>query len=379
MADDHQDPTPPGTPVPKPDAPDAPEDGSPTSEGPPASAVPKPVHPLRRYSLRGQADRYEALAQATTPLLGDLVMHGQATMIYAAPGTGKTLVTLRLLLDAIEAGRIDPDDAYYVNADDSSQGLSDKLRLLQDVGAHVLTPGGMGFNAGELARLLRQTAEGKAAKHSCIIIDTLKKFTDPMHKSRVSEFTQVCREYVMAGGTILALGHTAKNRNPDGTLRYQGTTDVIDDFDAAYTAEPMVQMGGADHRVVKFKREKGRADGPEVLAFAYATSPGISYQEKLASVRTVDPASLDDYAYEEELISDGFLMETIASLIQSGSQDGQMMLAKRAAKECGVSHRTALSVLSRYTGTIPRTHLWTFDKGPRGVRIYRLIDQTIRD
>lgn len=98
-------------------------------------------HPLRRFSLLGKADQLEARAADTKPLLGSFIMDGQATMIYAAPNTGKTLIVLHLLLAAIEQGLIDPDRVFYVNADDGSQGLAVKARLLQDVGAHMLAPG----------------------------------------------------------------------------------------------------------------------------------------------------------------------------------------------------------------------------------------------
>lgn len=100
-----------------------------------------PQNPLRRHSVFGRADELEAKATETTPLLGDFIMKGQATMIYAAPNTGKTLILLHLVLEAIEQGRIGADRVFYVNADDSSKGLAVKARLLQDVGAHMLVPG----------------------------------------------------------------------------------------------------------------------------------------------------------------------------------------------------------------------------------------------
>lgn len=335
-------------------------------------------NPLRRFSLLGQADEIEANAAETKPLLGKFIMLGQATMIYAEPNTGKTLITLRLCLDAIEALRIDPNNLYYVNADDSSAGLSTKVRLMQDVGAHMLVPGYNGFRTDHLVKLLVQAIEEGAARGTCVIIDTLKKFTDLMHKTRTSEFAQICRRYVMAGGTIIALGHTTKNPNADGTPRYQGTTDILDDFDSVYMAQPMISKTGASQKVVKFTRKKSRADCPEIVAYAYATATGISYEEKLASVQIIDPDELDDFTIQHEDVSDPQVMHVIAQLITAGSVLGKMALAKAAAAECGISHRSALAVLDRYTGTIPNEHLWTFDRGPRGVRNYRRIDQTTR-
>jgi hypothetical protein len=332
-------------------------------------------NPLSRFSLLGRADEIEANAADTKPLLGRFVLQGQATMIYAEPNTGKTLVVLKLCLDAMEMGRIDPANLYYVNADDSSAGIAVKLRLLQDVGAHMLAPGYGGLRTDHLVKTLTQAIDDRSARGTCVVIDTLKKFTDLMDKKRTSEFAQVCRQYVMAGGTIVALGHTAKNPNADGTPRYQGTTDIYEDFDAVYVGQPFVRNANDGHRVVRFTRKKNRADSPEAVAYAYATDDGISYQEKLASIQVVDPDDLDDYATYSEP-SDPPVMAAIARLIQAGSVCGQMALAKAAAKECGVSHRAALQVLNQYTGNVPYEHLWNYRTGPRGVRIYYLIDQT---
>jgi RecA-family ATPase len=328
--------------------------------------------------LRGRADEFEAMAAATKPLLGNFVMQGQATMIYAEPNTGKTLIALKLCFDAIDAGLIDPNNLYYVNADDSSEGFATKLRLMDDVGAHTLVPG-MGLKTSDLECLLVEAVEERWARGTCVVIDTLKKFTDLMHKSRSSEFAQICRRFVMGGGTIVALGHTAKNPNADGTPRYQGTTDILEDFDAVYVAQLLTSKAHADVRVAKFMRKKFRGPNPQTVAYAYAADAKVPYLEKLASVRRVDPDDLDDYTVDSDKVSDPPVMAALVRLIQEeGSELGQMALAKAVAKECRVSQRAALGVLDRYTGTEPNKHLWTYETGHRGRRVFRLIDQAKR-
>lgn len=332
--------------------------------------------PFRRYSLLGKADEIEASAAEAKPLLGKFVLRGQATMIYAEPNTGKTLITLKLCLDAIERGKIDPDHLYYINADDSSHGLAGKAKLLEEAGAHMLAPGWRGFRTGQLVELLVQAVEERSARGTCIIIDTLKKFTDLMDKKRSSEFAQICRQYVMAGGTILALGHTTKRPNADGTPQYQGTTDILEDFDAVYVAQPMTPKAGGESRVVKFSRKKARADSPETVAYAYSVEPGISYDAKLASALPIPADELADYEPEHEEVSDPLVMDAIVQLIQGGFTNGKMALAKAAGEKCGISKRAAVEVLERYTGDTPNEHLWNYVKAGHNKSIYRLIDQT---
>lgn len=330
-------------------------------------------HPLLRFSNRGYADELEAEAADTKPLLGQFVMDGQATMIYAAPNTGKTLIMLYLVLKAIEEGLIDPDSVFYFNADDGSHGLKTKNRLMQDAGAHMLAPGRRGLKIRHLLETMIQAVAEGTARGTLIVIDTLKKFSDPMSKKDNSEFAQVCRQYVMAGGTILALGHTRKNSKSDGTPQYQGTTDIMEDFDAVYIAELVTTKDAAKQRVVRFKMEKKRADSPDAVGYAYADEPGMTYEEKLASVTPVPADELDDYRFETEKYSHVEVMHTLLRLIEAREGQGKMDLAKKAAKACGVSVRTAISVLEQHTGTTHITHLWTARTGPRGVQLYEIV------
>ena len=102
----------------------------------------------------------------------------------------------------------------------------------------------MTLKSTQVLDLMVQAAAEDTARGTLIIIDTLKKFTDPMNKKNSSDFGQICRQYVMAGGTIVALGHTRKNPKADGTPQYQGTTDVLEDFDAVYIAQLMKPKAG---------------------------------------------------------------------------------------------------------------------------------------
>lgn len=336
-------------------------------------------NPLRQFSLLGRADEIEAKTTETKPLLGKFILQGQATMIYAEPNTGKTLIILKLCLDAIADGRIAPNDLYYVNADDSSAGLSAKLRLMQDVGAHMLAPGYNGFKTSQLVTMLSRSVEEGTARGTCVIIDTLKKCTDLMDKKGTSEFADICRQYVMAGGAIVALGHTAKNPNADGTPRYQGGTDIREDFDAVYIAQRIATKNGGRDTVVKFVQNKSRADSPEIVVYTYTSEQGTSYEAKLASVQSIDPSELDSWAPEQESVSDLAVMAVLVRLIKEGNVNGQMALAKAASKECGASQKAVIEVLKQRTGDVPFEHRWNVEKGPRGVRIYRLIDQTTPD
>lgn len=172
---------------------------------PPEPATKSKVSPFARYSLIGQTAKYEALAQAATPLLGDTCLRGEATVWYAKHNTGKSLLFLFMALDAIEQGRLAASDLFFINADDSSSGIAVKLAILDEVGAHTLVPART--DSRPVIRELLQAVKNDTARGTLVVIDTLKKFVDLMNKKQASDFANICRQYVAAGGTLLGLAH----------------------------------------------------------------------------------------------------------------------------------------------------------------------------
>jgi hypothetical protein len=332
-------------------------------------------NPFHRYSLRGRATDLALNATQATPLPGKFIFLGHMTTIYAAPGTGKTLIMMYILLEAIRRGIIDPNGLYYLNADDNSLGLATKTALLEEVGAHMMAPGERGFQTGDLAKLLLQAAEGGFARGMCLVLDTLKKFTDLMDKKRSADFAQICRLFVSAGGTIISIAHTTKNSNADGSPRYQGTTDMLEDGDATYVAQLFKPMSGAANKVVKFAKLKNRADCPDAVAYTYAVEPGLSYEGMVASVQPIHPDELDDYVpHREVTVDEAPVINALAQLIKGGAHGGKMALSRAAAETCGVSQRAAIGVLERYTGKSAEEQcFWTMRRGHRGVQKYELL------
>lgn len=341
--------------------------------------VPDPAIPtaaatnhLRQFSLHGRAAEMEAKAQACTPLLGDICLSGQSTVWYAAPNVGKTLCALRLMHDAITDGRIAAGDTYYFNADDSSSGLARKLHILDELGAHMIVPGYKGFRTADLINHLRDTANKDEARGTLVVVDTIKKFTSLMDKRLASDFADACRQFTIRGGTVLGLAHTAKNANPDGSPRYSGTTDLVEDFDAAYTLAPLSGVGEPGERLIEFRAFKRRGDNAELVVYAYSTESGVSYEEKLLSVRVIDPATVDEFKRLLPEQDDQPTIEAITALIGEGVNQ-RLLLAKAAAKRAEVSERAAIRVLDRYTGAEPGDGRWSFSVKARGAKVYDLI------
>lgn len=341
----------------------------------PAVAVVKSPNPLTRYSLLGSAQRLEDFAIQQKPLLGGLCLSGEATVWYAGFNTGKTLLGLYLVIEAVQNGRIAADDVFYINADDSSAGLAQKVRLMQDLSVHVLAPGHEGFKANMLLEKLKEMGATGTAHGKLIVIDTLKKFVELMDKKRAREFTGPIREFVMQGGTFLALAHTNKRSGPDGKPIPEGTADILSDFDCGYLLRKVGEVKETGDHIIEFECVKSRGPAVRTAHYSYDADPDLDYVERLCSVQEIDYKALE---YEGVVQAKGIaaeIVDALESTIKHGTVT-KMDIVRVAAMATGASRRNVLSLLDAYTGDDPDRHKWSFTVHARGAKVYSLLGGT---
>lgn len=329
---------------------------------------------LDQYSLRGRSAELEKHAVEQVPVLGQLALKGQATILYAAPNTGKTLITLALLIEAIKSHRIDPLSVYYLNMDDTSTGLAEKSRIADEYGFNVLADGKQGFTAGAFKSVVEDLVASDKCKGVIVVLDTLKKFVDLMDKKGSSGFTTVIRLFILKGGTVIGLAHTNKMPGQDGKPIYGGTSDFMDDFDCGYILRTISSQGGK--RVVEFENKKNRGNVAPSASYSYSTERGSSYGEILASVELVDDMELAPLNQAEAIKSDAAAIGAVEACIREGT-NAKMLLADAVAKRAGCSKRIAIQILEKYTGDNPAYHKWKFTVGPRGAKVFALLTPTL--
>lgn len=322
--------------------------------------------PLATMSVRGSASSFEERALKLHPLLGNVAMLGQATVWYAPPNSGKTLIALALLLEAVRAGHVLAGNAYYLNADDNGNGIAEKVRLLDDAGVHTLIPGEKGFEPHMLAEQLDDMAVEDRCRGVVIVIDTTKKFVDLMDKRQTATFAGSIRRFTQRGGTCLSLAHTRKNPSANGKAVYGGTTDLLEDSDAVYMLSEAVDVVATGEKVVKFESKKRRGGGGDE-AYAFAANPE-SYDELLASVRLVDADQMERITANAQHADDQTVVDMVFTCITEGI-DKKMFLAVAVAERLKISRRAAVQVIERY-----EDNLWTYSVQARGAKVYRIAD-----
>ncbi|ENM3880658.1 toprim domain-containing protein [Vibrio cholerae] len=315
-------------------------------------------------------------------VLDRLALMGQITIIFAKPNSGKTLLTLRMLIDSVKVGSISGEDIYYLNSDDTLRGLTTKAELAAQHGIKMLASGYNGFKNSHLAVMLEQLTARDEAKGKVLILDTLKKFSDLMNKTESSAFNEIMRGFVSKGGTVIALAHTNKARDADGKVIFQGTSDTVDDADCCYTldvvnsADDSFRGTKMTTKTVLFENFKARGDNTDKVSYQYTKVEGEPYSALLDSVKPVDELEaaqaeirgridrkLAEHAEEIQLI-----LDAIADDTRTTDKIVSFLMGE------GISRARAKKVLKEHTGdNFSEGHRWKVERGEKNERLYRAL------
>jgi hypothetical protein len=348
-----------------------------TADGGAVSAIDQ----LLSFSAKGQSKQLEEKMLEDVFVLDELAILGQWTMFYASPNTGKTLITLRLLTQAIESGRINGEDIFYINVDDTFRGGIEKLRIAEKFGFHMVISDINDFNKNSLLELIPKLVKEDSARGKIFVIDTLKKFVDLMDKKNASGFGDLARRFVAAGGTMICLAHTNKNKKADGSSQYGGTSDIMDDSDCGFVLELIDSgqgMSGEKTQHVEFYKKKSRGDVAESAGFSYAVRKGASYDDILKSVKRIDADTISkgrEYAQlQSDLAADSAIIDSITDYLKEHEVAQKTELVEHVFADVGQPKPKIIKALTRWSGTgyDQYGHRWTGRKGDKNSVEYRL-------
>ena len=329
---------------------------------------------LAQFSLNGTSKQMREKMLADTFILGRLAILGQITLFSAPPNAGKTLLTLWLLRQAIEAGDIVGSDVFYINADDNHKGLIEKLSIAEGLGFEMIAPSHNGFEPDKFLNYVKKMVADNNARGKVIILDTVKKFTSVMDKDAQSAFGKVIREFVSHGGSVIMLGHVNKYLGGDGKHVVAGTTDLRDDADCGYILTP-TKHSATGETTVLFENIKSRGDVAETASYCYTRTDGQGYEGLLATVRLATAEETSDArkatAMEMTLEKNHDLIHAILDSMKGGLSL-KTEIIKDAAERSGVSKPAITKVLKRHTGNdYIWGHRWNLTIGDNNSHIYR--------
>ena len=331
---------------------------------------------LNQFSLNGKSKEMKEKMLNDVFVLGNVALLGQITAFFASHGTGKTLLTLKMLIDSITAGAIKGEDVFYLNCDDNQRGIITKLELAEKHGFQMLADNHQGFKSSMMSEILQSVIASDSAHGKIIILDTLKKFTDLMNKKDSSEFMKILRSFVSHGGTAIVLAHVNKHRQDNGKLSYAGTTDVADDSDCFYVIDVVDDGKESGTQTVMFENRKNRGDVADLASYSFLASSEVDYLTKLNSVKAIgEEESAKQKLYKDRMAGlERFedLHPVIRSIIASGIRTKSEIITQ-AKDETGESRRKIEKCLKYCTGK-PNTpcNYWQKQQGDKNAQMYYL-------
>ena len=333
---------------------------------------------VRGFSITGQSTELKRKMLSDVFIMDRIAILGQWTAIYAAPGTGKTLLTLWMLRDQISKGLIQGNQVFYVNADDNYKGMTEKLEIAEKFGLQVFVPNFNGFGVDQMLPFMKSLAKSGQAHGIIFVLDTLKKFTNLMDKQTSSEFGNTAREFIAAGGSLIVLAHTNKHKDTEGKGIYSGTSDIVDDADCVFIIDKLAESDefAGKKTTVEFSNIKSRGDVASTLGFTYSTG-GKSYSDLLDSVIRIDEKALkgskQQIEAEKQLASDIGIIEAACLAIKAGinTKDALVKEIKRTTSESTASVRRIVE--ARTGNDYGQGHRWAVEAGGHNAKIFSVL------
>ena len=330
------------------------------------------------YSLTGKSEELKKQMLEDMFVMDEIAILGQWTAIFASPNTGKTLITLFLLRKQIKEGKIDGQKVLYINADDHYKGVTEKLEIAEDIGMHVLVPGHEGFSSSDIFTLMKDFVEQDDAKNVVIILDTLKKFTDPMDKRVARGFGIKAREFVTAGGTLIVLAHNNKHKGDDGRGIYAGTSDIVDDADCAFGIDKVAESDEflGKKITVEFTNTKSRGNVASTVGFTYLKKDH-SYADLLDSVVKLDETKLklskQEIELKESLERDKHIICAVRQAIIDGFNKKDILIKEVKKRTCESSRRVRAVIEERAGNDFALGDRWSFALGEKNAQIFSVL------
>ena len=334
------------------------------------------LNQLYDHSINHRIESMKKKAKGAIFIAGRLALFGQMTVFYAAPGTGKTLITLKLIAEAI-ANKTIGKHVYHINLDDTYEGLITKAELGNHYGFQVLSSDVFTNPQDNFKQLVNKLIEEDTAREAVFILDTIKKFVDVMDKKSSSLFMDTCRRLTTAGGSIIALAHVNKNKSAGNGSIPAGTSDVLDDCDCAYVMD-VLQAENQDNNcqefTIEFTSKKSRGPVAPSAIYTYTRSADDDYISMFNSVKLLNGNEADEarkakmIRYQQQ--KDELEIKEITNILKQPGQHTQKEILEKVPNTC--TRRNTIDCLKQWS--IPKEDggLWHITKGANNSNIYSL-------
>ena len=186
-----------------------------------------------------------------------------------------------------------------------------------------------------------------------LVFDTLKKFSEVMHKATSKKFFNLMRTLTVRGATVLLLGHCNKNLTNDGKLIFEGVGDNRNDIDELLYIYNDASSDDNKHQIIfTITPDKVRSKVEKV---------SFTYVKDSREVKPLDSAV--DLMSEIQILQlherDAGMIANIHNEIMYSEQP-VTTLANKVSQAMGIGERKVRACIKRWgpNGLRPNTPLW---------------------
>jgi hypothetical protein len=296
-------------------------------------------------------DKREKEAREMVFVLPGIAARGQATVIYASPNSGKTLITCHLLSEQLQRNALGDLTVVYCNFDDDFIGCNMKGRFFQGTGLVMID--NQQHTPDDALKMMEASIKDGSAGSMCFVLDTLIRFVSDSDKGTQRAFTGLIQRFVGAQGTIIALGHTNKHKDGDGKSIHGGTSDIRNSFSQAAILELESDAEAVGTRQVRFYNDKLRGMAKCSNTYSYTHGDNKNWIERVATVRNVNSeeasANVEQFIANTKRKQDNDIIECIKFMLNGGPMPMRDIIRATGDDVAG-SQKDRERVLKEYTG-----------------------------
>jgi hypothetical protein len=327
---------------------------------------------LRRVNVADAEalENREKTAREMVFVLPGIAARGQATVIYASPNSGKTLITCHLLHQQLTAGALGDLTVVYCNFDDDFIGCNMKGRYF--VGTGLILIDNQLHTPEDVLKMMEAAIKEGTAGELCFVLDTLIRFVSDSDKQTQRAFTGLIQRFVGAQGTIIALGHTNKHKDGEGKSVHGGTSDIRNSFSQAAILELESDPEAVGTRQVRFYNDKLRGMAKCSNTYSYTHGDEKNWIERVQTVRNVNEteakANIEQFIETSQRNQDKDIIACIKYMLSAGPMPTRDIVRAKGDDIAG-THRDRERVLRQYAGKD-----WHESRGQNGGTNYYLDD-----
>ena len=310
------------------------------------------------------------LAKEMVFVLPGIAARGQATVIYAPPNSGKTLVTMATLKERATSGAIGDLRVVYCNFDDDFNSCNLKGEFLNNTG--IILIDNQKQTPDDAVKMMEASIKDGSAGSMCFVLDTLIRFVSDSDKATQRVFTSIVQRFIGAQGTIIALGHTNKNKDADGKNVHGGTSDIRNSFSQSAMIEILVDPpeDQPGERQIKIKNDKLRGMAKCSNIYSYPHGDSKNWLERARCVRNVGEEgsreAVESFLAGSQRKQDQPIIDFITSELQRGPQT-HSNIVRAAGSDVAGTQKSREKVLAEYVGDI-----WEISRTQQGGNNYYL-------